>query len=294
MFNVRTLLANAGSKEQHKKELLIARDAEGRPAAEKKMVPIEGIFQAAFFRTGTSLEEQKKIVGEYEKTIFTLSTPVDNLINKLQAQNSNNYEVSIRLPEELMLITASIVFHKIHGPRYERDSDMVSFILRREFNCQVSTTIMADIITRLGGEVKIKALKGHVVLASRSYVLETTKNPEEAPLLPESEFDERHQVRMDGGVELLEAMAWTSRGGFLANQLRLDESLEAINRALEINPKEMWAMLNKGIVLYMKGRYIDALEALDEALNINPNIAAAQFRRNIILQMMGRNSKLSE
>ncbi len=86
----------------------------------------------------------------------------------------------------------------------------------------------------------------------------------------------------------------TCRVGFLADQLRLEESLEAINRALGINPKEMRAMLNKGIVLYIERRYIDAFEALEGAFDISPNIAAERFRRNIILQMMGRNSEPSK
>ena len=52
---------------------------------------------------------------------------------------------------------------------------------------------------------------------------------------------------------------------------RYDEALECSNKALEINPKNEWAWLVKGLVLNGLKRYDEALECSNKALELDPN-----------------------
>jgi len=52
-----------------------------------------------------------------------------------------------------------------------------------------------------------------------------------------------------------------------------EKSLEAFNKALEIDPRLAQALENKGVALYELGRFQEVLEASEKAISIDPNKA---------------------
>ena len=70
------------------------------------------------------------------------------------------------------------------------------------------------------------------------------------------------------------ADAWFSKGFALLQLGKYQEALDALNKALEINPNlpnkaEIWSQT--GLALANPGRYLEAVDAFDTSLSINPN-----------------------
>jgi tetratricopeptide (TPR) repeat protein len=68
----------------------------------------------------------------------------------------------------------------------------------------------------------------------------------------------------------------------------LEESLNAYDRATEINPKFVAALRGKGNVLYILGRYNDSLDAYNAAIETDPKYALAWYNKGLALYDMGR------
>ena len=49
-----------------------------------------------------------------------------------------------------------------------------------------------------------------------------------------------------------------------------EEALEAVNKALKIDPKNSISLLNKGILLYRMDKFNEAIEKFDKILDVNP------------------------
>ena len=67
-----------------------------------------------------------------------------------------------------------------------------------------------------------------------------------------------------------------------------EEALKAYDKAIELNPKDAYAWLGKGIALLELGRYEEALEAYDMMVELNPKDAAAWVGRGTALLGLGR------
>ncbi len=73
-----------------------------------------------------------------------------------------------------------------------------------------------------------------------------------------------------------DAFAWVSMGDILADRLgRYNDSIEAYNRSLEIDPKNIGALRGEGYALSSLGRYDEALGYYNRALEIDPRFARA-------------------
>jgi tetratricopeptide (TPR) repeat protein len=95
---------------------------------------------------------------------------------------------------------------------------------------------------------------------------------------------------LDKAIELNpnDALAWTNRGKVLRNLGRYNEALEALDKAIELNPNDALAWNNRGAALHNLGRYDETLEAYDKAIELNPNYALARTNRGAILHSLGR------
>jgi tetratricopeptide (TPR) repeat protein len=75
---------------------------------------------------------------------------------------------------------------------------------------------------------------------------------------------------------------WFMKGLDLYNQDKIDESLQAYNRALELDPNDYEAWNNKGIDEGLLGKYDDALVSFKNAVAINASYAEAWYNMGVI------------
>ena len=69
---------------------------------------------------------------------------------------------------------------------------------------------------------------------------------------------------------------------------RYEEALQAIDKALELNPDYSDAWYNKGVALRKLGRYEEALQAIDKALKLKPDDFDAWYNKCVALRKLGR------
>lgn len=88
---------------------------------------------------------------------------------------------------------------------------------------------------------------------------------------------------LDAGTQQA-AGAWNDKGAALEKQGKLDEAIQAFDKAIELNPNFALAWSNKALMLFKAKRYDEALEAVNKAIELNPKLEAAQKVKKIIAQ----------
>lgn len=63
--------------------------------------------------------------------------------------------------------------------------------------------------------------------------------------------------------------------------LKYEETLEACDKAIELDPQCAEAYYNKGYTLGNFGRYEEALEAYDKAIELKPDYVGAYHQRSL-------------
>lgn len=85
----------------------------------------------------------------------------------------------------------------------------------------------------------------------------------------------------------LNATEWLDVGLNLYNQDRYNDSIQAYDKVIEIDPQNAVAWNNKGIDLGMLGKYEDALKAFDMATMINSSYAEAWYNMGAVHDLQG-------
>jgi len=81
---------------------------------------------------------------------------------------------------------------------------------------------------------------------------------------------------------------WIDQGSALYSQGKYDDSLQAFDKAIEIDPGNADAWYNKGVVLYDQGKYNDSLQAFNRSIETNPLDADAWYNKGSALKALGR------
>ena len=84
-----------------------------------------------------------------------------------------------------------------------------------------------------------------------------------------------------------EELPWYGKGASLILLGRYDEALQAIDKALDLNPRNEVAWLNKGNALTKMGRLIDALRCFNAALKVNLRYEVAWNNKGNTLARLG-------
>jgi len=80
---------------------------------------------------------------------------------------------------------------------------------------------------------------------------------------------------------------WFQQGLALYNQDNFSASLDAYNKALELDQRDSEAWNNKGIDLGILGRYNDAIKAFENAVELNESYAEAWYNMGVIYDLKG-------
>jgi len=83
-------------------------------------------------------------------------------------------------------------------------------------------------------------------------------------------------------------LPWYGKGATLVLLGQYEEALRAIDRALDINPRNEVAWVNKGNALTKMGRVVDALRSFNAALKVNPRYEVAWNNKGNALARLGR------
>ena len=78
------------------------------------------------------------------------------------------------------------------------------------------------------------------------------------------------------------------KGKILHSEGKYEESLRCFDKALEINPQDVYAWTFKGNFLYCLGCYKEALHCYDKALEFGPRFEHAWFNKGAALSSLGR------
>ncbi len=84
------------------------------------------------------------------------------------------------------------------------------------------------------------------------------------------------------------ARAWSNKGAALGILGKYEEAIVACDKAVEINPQFAEAWCNKGVALTILSRYEETTVAYDSATNINPQSAETWSNKGVALINLGR------
>ncbi|MEG4984459.1 tetratricopeptide repeat protein [Microcoleus sp. BR0-C5] len=84
------------------------------------------------------------------------------------------------------------------------------------------------------------------------------------------------------------ARDWLEKGQCLQNLERYDEALESFERAIELDPNDLSALVLRGYVLYNLKRYDDALASFDRAIELEANYQSIWALRSYVLDNLKR------
>jgi tetratricopeptide (TPR) repeat protein len=82
------------------------------------------------------------------------------------------------------------------------------------------------------------------------------------------------------------AKVWYNRAVVLRNEGKFDEALEAYDKAIELDPQDAEAKIDKGLTFLAMGRFNESLASFDEALAIEPNSSYTWIEKGLVLSRM--------
>lgn len=80
---------------------------------------------------------------------------------------------------------------------------------------------------------------------------------------------------------------WTAQGNALLEQYKFNDSVQAYDKALQIDESHIPALAGKGEALWKMGRYNESIISFDKALNLDPNYVRAWVGKGVALHGLG-------
>lgn len=84
---------------------------------------------------------------------------------------------------------------------------------------------------------------------------------------------------------------WGNKGVDLFNQGKYNESIQAFDKAIKLNPQDADAWYSKGSVLSQQGKYDEAIQAYDNAIELDPQFAEAWHNKGEALKSIGHTTE---
>jgi Tfp pilus assembly protein PilF len=83
-------------------------------------------------------------------------------------------------------------------------------------------------------------------------------------------------------------MAHDNLGAWLVSQQRFDDGIAEFRKAIQVKPRDVYALYNLGWELMRKGEFAEAIGPLTAAVETMPGIALAQYHLGVALDRVGR------
>lgn len=134
-------------------------------------------------------------------------------------------------------------------------------------------------VVEIRGRATTFAIRKEITEAERHYAGEDYSRSVE-------DFD--RAIHLTEKASTREELPFYGKGAALIILGRYEEALEAIDRALDINPYNEVAWVNKGNALTKMGRLVDALRSFNAAIKVNPAYEVAWNNKGNALARLGR------
>lgn len=92
----------------------------------------------------------------------------------------------------------------------------------------------------------------------------------------------------------LTAKEWSNKGASLNDLGRHAGAINCYNKALEIDPRHVYAWYNKGVSFHRLGRYAEAIECYDKAFEIDPRDVHAWYNKGVSLNHLDHHQETIE
>lgn len=138
---------------------------------------------------------------------------------------------------------------------------------------------LAIVFVEVRDRVVARAARRHLIEAERDYARQDYAKSLE-------DYDRAIALTEKGAAR--QDLPWYGKGATLVLLGQYEEALRAIDRALDINPRNEVAWVNKGNALTKLGRFVDALRCFNAALKVNPGYEVAWNNKGNALARLGR------
>ena len=221
-------------------------------------VPIKEIFEMEAKLIGMGAQKAKERERDYERYVSRLVDAVrgehrDIAIETAERRTNNIIVQNVPSLVERKLIENIInTFKQKFGARYRSGAKLIESVANNEFNCYSSGVVMADVFYRLDIPAGIVtawsiAIPGHVTSRTQRYLVETTRRAN--PIHEAEKIALYYKIAYDVGVDELPGVAWYSHGIKMARGYRINEAVEAFDRALELMPGNIVVEFEKANIL---------------------------------------------
>ena len=95
-------------------------------------------------------------------------------------------------------------------------------------------------------------------------------------------------------LNLSYSAAWKQKGNAFLNLSRYNDALMCYEKAIEIDPEYAYAWNNRGVALHKLCRYDEALSSYDKAIEIDSTMVIAWDNRGTALEALGRHEEAKE
>ncbi len=160
--------------------------------------------------------------------------------------------------------------------------------------------ITPDILSQMSGDWYVDVFLDGKKLFTEGFIIQGNQSPNEqttANYWSDLGFDLNEQGKYGEAIQALDKAinidpqdeaAWNEKGYALYKQGRYDEAIQALDKAIEINPQNAEVWYGKAEVLYDQRKYDEAIHALNKTIEINPQDALAWYFKGWILEDQGK------
>ncbi len=160
--------------------------------------------------------------------------------------------------------------------------------------------ITSDILSEMSGNWYVDVFLDGKKLYTEGFIIQGNQSPNEqitANYWSDLGFNLNEQGKYDEAIQALDKAinidpqdeaAWNEKSYALHEQGRYDEAIQALDKAIEINPQNADVWYNKAEVLYDQRKYSEAVQALNKTIEINPQYALAWYFKGWILEDQGK------
>ncbi|GEM_PF-4872939 len=78
------------------------------------------------------------------------------------------------------------------------------------------------------------------------------------------------------------------------NDNQITEGMNSYNKALELNPKNVWINYNRGMVYLMTEKFNDAISEFDKVLATQPDDGDTHYYRGLAYEKLNKTDKAKE